>query len=170
MTQLVLSLFPGLGLLDRAFEEEGFVVVRGPDALWGGDVKRFFPPPGKFDGVIGGPPCQAFSRLRHLVKSLYGEHRIKPNLIPEYDRVVAAARPDWFVMENVPDAPEPTVPGYVVRSAMLNNRWLGAEQNRLRRFSFGTRDGRRLHPEEELVLASPIWLAGRLVGRHAFHT
>lgn len=36
MTQLVLSLFPGVGLLDMAFEEEGFCVVRGPDLLWGG--------------------------------------------------------------------------------------------------------------------------------------
>jgi hypothetical protein len=27
MGQLVLSLFPGIGLLDRAFEAEGFVVV-----------------------------------------------------------------------------------------------------------------------------------------------
>jgi hypothetical protein len=32
---LVLSLFPGIGLLDMAFEEEGFCVVRGPDLLWG---------------------------------------------------------------------------------------------------------------------------------------
>ncbi len=31
---LVLSLFPGIGLLDRAFELEGFTVVRGPDVLW----------------------------------------------------------------------------------------------------------------------------------------
>lgn len=29
MTQLVLSLFPGIGLLDMAFEEEGFCIVRG---------------------------------------------------------------------------------------------------------------------------------------------
>src|SRR6516164_7336123 len=28
---LVLSLFPGIGLLDMAFEESGFCVVRGPD-------------------------------------------------------------------------------------------------------------------------------------------
>jgi len=28
---LVLSLFPGIGLLDMAFEQEGFCVVRGPD-------------------------------------------------------------------------------------------------------------------------------------------
>ena len=34
----MLSLFPGIGLLDMAFEEEGFCVVRGPDLLWGGDI------------------------------------------------------------------------------------------------------------------------------------
>lgn len=33
---LVLSLFPGIGLLDRAFEDEGACIVRGPDLLWGG--------------------------------------------------------------------------------------------------------------------------------------
>ena len=38
---LVLSLFPGIGLMDRAFEEEGFCVVRGPDLLWGGNIKTF---------------------------------------------------------------------------------------------------------------------------------
>jgi len=60
---LVLSLFPGIGLLDRAFEEEGFCVVRGPDLLWGGDIKTFHPPAGKFEGVIGGDPCPAHSHL-----------------------------------------------------------------------------------------------------------
>jgi site-specific DNA-cytosine methylase len=29
---LVLSLFPGIGLLDMAFEAHGFCVVRGPDS------------------------------------------------------------------------------------------------------------------------------------------
>src|SRR5713226_9467971 len=66
--QLVLSLFPGIGLLDMAFEEEGFCVVRGPDVLWGGDIRRFHPPAGVFAGVIGGPPCQAFSRLAIMVR------------------------------------------------------------------------------------------------------
>lgn len=51
---LVLSLFPGIGLLDMAFEEHGFTVVRGPDILWGGDIHKFTPPSGKFDGIIGG--------------------------------------------------------------------------------------------------------------------
>ena len=44
-------LFPGIGLLDMAFEKEGFCVVRGPDLLWGGDIRSFHPPAGKFDGV-----------------------------------------------------------------------------------------------------------------------
>ncbi|MDE4913992.1 hypothetical protein PQI07_25310 [Methylobacterium sp. 092160098-2] len=66
---LVLSLFPGIGLLDLAFEEAGFCMVRGPDQLWGGDVRRFHPPRGRFDGIVGGPPCQAFSRMRHIVEA-----------------------------------------------------------------------------------------------------
>lgn len=40
---LVLSLFPGIGLLDMAFELEGNCVVRGPDVLWGGDIRTFHP-------------------------------------------------------------------------------------------------------------------------------
>jgi DNA (cytosine-5)-methyltransferase 1 len=55
---LVLSLFPGLDGLGLAFELEGFTVVRGPDVLWGGDIRRFSPPAGRFEGIIGGPPCQ----------------------------------------------------------------------------------------------------------------
>ena len=53
MRDVVLSLFPGIGLLDRAFEERGACVVRGPDLLWGGDIKGFHPPAGVFRGVIG---------------------------------------------------------------------------------------------------------------------
>jgi len=143
MSGLVLSLFPGIGLLDKAFEEEGFCVVRGPDLLWGGDIRRFHPPAGRFDGVIGGPPCQAFSRLRHLVE--HNGFQVAENLIPEYERVIAEAAPSWFLMENVPAAPEPIVPGYVVHSQLVSNRDdCGGEQSRERRFSFGTGDGRRL--------------------------
>ena len=136
MTQLVLSLFPGIGLLDMAFEEEGFCVVRGPDLLWGGDIRRFHPPAGKFDGVIGGPPCQMFSPLGAVNRSQnkapsYG------NLIPEFERVVAEAAPAWFVMENVYRAPIPSVRGYAVRDMLLDAAWLGSEQGRLRRFSLG---------------------------------
>src|ERR1035441_6158021 len=84
-----------------AFEEEGFCVVRGPDLLWGGDIKRFHPPEGKFDGVIGGPPCQAFSSLSHLGAPAHGD------LIPEFERCIRETTPDWFLMENVRQAPIP---------------------------------------------------------------
>jgi DNA (cytosine-5)-methyltransferase 1 len=135
MSQLVLSLFPGIGLLDMAFEEAGFCVVRGPDLLWGGDIHRFSPPAGKFDGIIGGPPCQAFSRLRHMVEA--NGFQTAKNLIPEYERIVSEARPQWFVMENVPDAPKPVIGGYGVRDQQVRDVWCGGLTERIRRFSFG---------------------------------
>lgn len=146
---VVLSLFPGLGLLDRAFEDEGFCVVRGPDHLWGGDVKRFTAQPGVFAGIIGGPPCKRFSPLANVVRAVHGEDSVAPDLIPEFVRIVADAAPDWFVMENVERAPLPVVAGYIVRDEIINNRWCGGAQNRVRRFSFGTRDGRRLPIQTE---------------------
>jgi len=137
MADLVLSLFPGLGLLDMAFEEEGFCIVRGPDLLWGGDVRRFHPPAGKFEGVIGGPPCQLFSGLNNLARS---QGTVFVNLIPEFERCIAESQPSWFLMENVRSAPLPNVAGYVTEDYLLNNRWLGEVQQRVRRFTFGRRD------------------------------
>lgn len=142
MSGLVLSLFPGIGLLDRAFEEEGFCVVRGPDPLWGGDIHRFHPPAGKFDGVIGGPPCQAHSTLAALNRSL--GNKVKPDLIPEFKRVVGEAQPSWWLAENVPGVPDIALPGYVTTARVLDNRWLGEEQSRRRRWQFGTRTGAAL--------------------------
>lgn len=142
---LVLSVFPGIDLLGRAFEEQGFCVVRGPDLLWGGDIRSFHPPAGKFDGVIGGPPCQMFSQMRHIQPLAGAKHG---NLIPEFERVVSEAAPTWFLMENVRDAPLPVVEGYEVHAQLLRDVWVGGETMRQRRISFGTRDGRRLHVEQ----------------------
>lgn len=136
MTGLVLSLFPGIGLLDMAFEEAGFCVVRGPDLLWGGDVRRFHPPAGRFEGVIGGPPCQAFSQLRHIVLHVHGPDALAPDLIPEFARVVREAQPAWFLMENVPDAPRPDVP-YRVTDQIVRDHWCGGLTSRERRFCYG---------------------------------
>lgn len=151
---LVLSIFPGIGLLDMAFEAEGFCVVRGPDLLWGGDIKRFHPPAGTFDGVIGGPPCQCFSRLVHIVR--HNGYQIGENLIPEFVRVVREASPAWWLMENVIEAPIPNIEGYGVDPSVLDNRWLGEIQSRKHRLSFGTRDGRRIH-YETVALENPEW-------------
>lgn len=156
MAVLVLSLFLGIGLLDRAFEELGCCVVRGPDLLWGGDVRAFHPPAGRIDGIIGGPPCQRFSRLAHIVEAVHGAEALAPNLIPEFERVIGEARPSWFLMENVEGAPLPVVAGFQIHAQLVNNRWCGGEQNRVRRFSFGTADGRRLIIPGE-ALEPAIW-------------
>lgn len=137
MNGLVLSLFPGIDLLGMAFEEEGFCVVRGPDLLWGGDIHRFSPPAGKFVGIIGGPPCQMFSQVNQAARK--GLQKLRPNLIPEFERCVRQAAPDWFLMENVVQAPEPLNTGYWTCSQVINNRWVGGVQNRRRRFTFGVK-------------------------------
>jgi site-specific DNA-cytosine methylase len=144
VSDLVLSLFPGLELLDRAFREQGFCVVAGPDRLLGGDVRNFHAPSGRFDGVIGGSPCQSFSSLANLVRAKGLEPRFG-NLVPEFERVVVEVAPAWFLHENVPRAPIPYPAGYAVRDFIVCNSsiegedGLGQEQERVRRFTFGVR-------------------------------
>jgi len=128
---LVLSLFPGIGLLDHAFELEGFCVVRGPDLLWGGDVKRFHPPSGRFDGIIGGPPCQSFSPIGNVNRARYGPGSVMPDQIPAFRRVVTEAALLWWIMENSPHAYAPFPSAHEFK---LDNAWLGEPQARLRCF------------------------------------
>jgi len=183
---LVLSLFPGIGLLDMAFEAESFCVVRGPDVLWGGDVRSFHPPPGHFAGVIGGPPCQAFSALANLVRAKGNEPRFG-NLIPEFERCAMEADPDWLLMENVPRAPVAHIGphsmirwtddgqqtrlgerlGYAVTDFVLCNSWLdsgngiGQEQMRKRRFSFGVRGAGQAPDLRRWIKPAALVLPGR---------
>ena len=131
MSDLVLSLFPGIGMLDLAFEREGFCIVRGPDVLWGGDIHDFHPPAGKFDGVIGGPPCQAFSPIGNVNRARYGDDSVMPDLIPEFARCVNESSPTWWLMENSPFAYAPFEPCCRVE---IDNAWLGERQARRRAF------------------------------------
>ena len=61
------------------------------------------------------------------------------------------------VMENVPDAPTPSIDGYGIHSFILNNRQcidengVPATQNRSRRWSFGWSGGRHVLPVEVTV-------------------
>ena len=70
----IVSLFPGIGILDKGFEDEGFCVLRGPDLIWGGDIRRFHLPPEVCQGIIGGPPCQDFSSLNRSPNRLWCNH------------------------------------------------------------------------------------------------
>lgn len=137
--KLILSLFPGIGLFDRGFEAVGFCVVRGPDTLWGGDIRRFHAPAGHFTGIIGGPPCQNFSTVNRRRDTAAGLL-----LVNEYLRVVMEAHPEWWLMENVAGSPNVTVSGFVTQRFTLNASHVGSAQHRLRKFHFGFRVGREL--------------------------
>jgi len=140
MTYLVLSLFPGIDLFGLAFEEEGFCVVRGPDIIYGQDVRTWSTIKGKFDVVIGGPPCKSFSN------ALRGNTAEQGNLIPEFARCVVEAQPKVFVMENIREAPKIHVENYATQNFIVNSHHYGANQNRVRRFSIGYQDNGTLAP------------------------
>lgn len=147
-SQLVLSLFPGADLLGRGFEEEGFCVVRGPDKILAGDIRDFHAVPGRFDGVIGGSPCQDFSRARRAPPTGYGEE-----MMAEFHRVVLEARPTWWLLENVSGVPDLRIPGYSHQRIDVNASECGLPQNRLRHFQFGHAKSFVITPERQPALA-----------------
>lgn len=135
-SRLVLSLFPGAGLLDRGFELAGFCVVRGPDLLLGQSIDTFSAPAGHFSGIVGGPPCQDFSRARRRPPTGHGVAMLR-----EFARLVTQARPEWWLIENVPGVPSLVVPGYQLQRFNLFAPDFGLRQSRNRAFQFGSRDG-----------------------------
>lgn len=139
---LILSLFPGIDLLGRGFEAEGLCVVRGPDLLWGSDIRTFRAPAHLFAGIIAGSPCQDFSMKRRKPPSGYGVA-----MLEEFRRVVTEAEPEWFLLENVPTVPNVSLEGYTVQRFDLNARECGMSQSRLRHFQFGSRRGLVIVPE-----------------------
>lgn len=150
VTPLVLSLFPGIDLLGMGFEEAGFCVVRGPDLIFGGDIRLFNAPRGRFDGIIGGPPCQDYSRKRRTPPTGYGNA-----MLEEFKRIVEQARPLWWLMENVAEVPDLTIAGYSWQRLDLRAAEFGLEQNRLRHFQFGQRTGYPLIlPREQTTKAT----------------
>lgn len=148
--QLVLSLFPGADLLGYAFELEGFCVVQGPDLKWGRDARDWHVPAGRFDGVIGGPPCQVHSGMGDLNPLAGRKHG---DMIPEFDRIVVESGVKWFARENVQGAPPSVIPGFCVDVVNLDNRALGEKQQRRRTFCFGSTTGLRISPfiAEQLI-------------------
>ena len=96
-------------------------------------------------GVIGGPPCQAWSRRN--IRQTSDDPRAQ--LLDEYMRVVEEALPGWFVLENVVTVPKVAKQavsdrakalGYRVMSACLNAADYGAAQTRRRWIVIGRRE------------------------------
>lgn len=146
MNQVVLSLFPGADLLGRAFEEQGFTVVKGPDKIWNGDIREFKGVSGCFHGIIGGPPCTAHSQA---IQSRGGSGAsLDGNLIPEFTRVVKECKPKWWVMENVPEAPEPELDDLLYKE-VLEALHYGSRSRRKRRFCSNLALEPKALPEED---------------------
>lgn len=131
---LVLSVFSGIDLLGKGFQKNGFCVVSAGDKFLGSDIRSFYPPKGFFGGVIGGSPCQDFSRLNRNPKS-YSDDMLK-----QYIRVIESARPNWFLHENVVGVPEFSIDGYIAQRFELDLNWFNPELSRRRIFTFGIID------------------------------
>ena len=133
--KLILSIFPGIDLLGRGFEAEGFCVVRGPDLIWGGDIRKFHVPPGRFDGLIGGSPCPDFSSLRRVEPSGNGLE-----MLGEFKRIAEEGQFPWWLLENVPRVPSiDPFGGYeLIQRIDVDGRECGCRQRRLRHFQFGS--------------------------------
>lgn len=84
--QLVLSIFRGIGLLDMAFKEAGFTVVSAGDLITGQDIREFKSLANKFDGIIGGPPCQDFSGLNRNPSTYSSE------MLEEFKRIIIESK------------------------------------------------------------------------------
>lgn len=133
---LILSLFCGLDLLGQGFQDQGFCVVQAGDIIMGKDIRKFKGIPGRFDGIIGGSPCQDFSLARRCPPTGYGLE-----MLNEFRRVVMECQPQWFVLENVPNVPLVHIENYQMQRFYLNANECGSTQNRHRFFQFGSLDG-----------------------------
>lgn len=139
LSQLILSVFSGIDLLGKGFEREGFCVVRAGDLMFGQDVRDFHAPANRFDGVIGGSPCQGYSQAnRNKSKELIAYCN---QMIAEFCRVVLEASPEWFLLENVQQVPDISIKGYTVQRINLDAKECGSKQSRRRCFQFGSKSG-----------------------------
>lgn len=116
------------------------------------------------DVIIGGPPCQGFSRVgRGKLRQVNNDpdyiYDPRNRLYQEFIRFVAALRPLWFVVENVPDMQyyndgtgllldkavcELQALGYIVAHRVLLTADYGVPQTRQRLFISGNRLGQKI--------------------------
>ena len=148
MTELVLSLFPGVGLLDRAFAAAGFCIVQVADKITGGDVCDFAGVPGRFDGVVAGPPCQGFS-VANTFRTEADHYSVQNSreMLQHTCRIIVECRPEWFLIENVPTVPDVRIEGYSIQRIPITDLECGGSQLRCRHVQFGSLNGDVIRPE-----------------------
>lgn len=162
----VIDLFAGGGGLGLGFEQAGFKLLAAYDN-WsaaigffrrniashpiyeldiGGEsaVDKLRETPSDF--IIGGPPCQDFSSAGNRIEC----HRA--SLTVAFANIVAALKPQFFLMENVERARKSVAfrhareilqqAGYGLTATVLDASLCGVPQKRKRLFLFGDIDGR----------------------------
>lgn len=183
----VIDLFCGAGGMTLGFKQAGFQSVFAIDAdrhavetyalnfgdhVICGDIRQVKTFPAA-DIVIGGPPCQGFSRLGKQTHGKPTEESYEGNgLWAEYMRCVEQVRPKVFVIENVADffkhfawtgvQCETKRLGYQLTHAVLMAADHGVPQKRQRAIIIGSRLGRPFLPEpthqaESGIFDLPLW-------------
>ena len=158
----VVDVFSGCGGMSLGFEKAGYEVVAAFDN-WekaGSVYEHNFQHPfylqdlekldeyldtiRKYnpDMIIGGPPCQDFSPA-----GLRDESRGRAGMTSVFAEIVEQIKPEWFVMENVPNLQKSKVwpsvkesftrSGYGLTVRVLNAALCGVPQNRKRVFVIG---------------------------------
>lgn len=147
MPELVLSCFPGVGLLDRAFAAAGFVVVQAQDKITGGDIRDFAGILGRFNGIVAGPPCQGFSVANPFRNvSHHPSVRNSREMLWHTVRIIHTCQPSWFLIENVPCVPDVRIAGYSIQRIPITDLECGGVQLRSRHIQFGSLNGDIIRP------------------------
>lgn len=117
---------------------------------------------GEADALIGGPPCQPFSKSGYWARGDSGRLRdSRANTLAEFIRVLRETKPKTFLLENVTglaytgkeegfrflldeidDLNAKTGTRYKVSAKVLNAAWYGVPQTRERIILVGSRDGK----------------------------
>ena len=194
-----ISLFTGIGGLDYGFEAAGFrtavaleldenaCAVLRANRRWSllqGDVGNFSSrdilaagglSTGEADVLVGGPPCQPFSKAGNWMLSDERQMRDpRAGTLREYLRVLGDVRPKAFLLENVPglafgsrnaglhyllrgiealNKRQGTC--YTVSTHLVNAADYGVPQMRERLFLIGFRDGREFETPKPTHTATP---------------
>jgi DNA (cytosine-5)-methyltransferase 1 len=145
LPQFILSLFPGIDILGRAFATCGHTVVRGPDLVTADRIEDFHCLAGHIDGIIAGPPCQDFSCLRRTKPSGHGL-----KMLNELMRVISEAKPTWFLVENVPRVPDLFYLGRGCQRLDITDKECGGSQLRRRHWQWWHQKQTPLSPHRQL--------------------
>ena len=186
MKNKIIDLFCGCGGLSLGFEQAGFEVAYAID-MWQAAINTYnhnhkekvaecrdiheltneklreLKSSGEIVGVIGGPPCQGFSKV-----GTRDVNDPRNHLYLEYCRVVEEVSPDFFVLENVSGLlalckglfKEGIIKrfsdlGYTVEYKEVCAADYGVPQNRHRVFFVGMRKGKFEFPQKlETIVTS----------------